>query len=71
MQLLIWIGSATTLSGVVLLAWCILAVARARRAGLDDAAMRARLQTIVAWNLAALLISAIGLICVVAGLFLG
>jgi hypothetical protein len=71
MQLLIWIGSATTLAGVVLLAWCILAVARARRAGLDDAAMRARLQTIVAWNLAALLISAIGLICVVAGLFLG
>ncbi|MFM2355480.1 MAG: hypothetical protein RLZZ528_1216 [Pseudomonadota bacterium] len=71
MQLLIWIGSAITLAGVALLVWCILAVARARRSGLDDAAMRARLQTIVAWNLGALLVSAIGLMCVIAGLFLG
>lgn len=71
MELLVWAGSAITLAGVAGLLWCVLAVARARRAGLPDAALRARLARIVGWNLGALLLSALGLMCVVLGIFLG
>ncbi len=71
MEWLVWTGTAVTLTGVALLAWCIVRVARARRAGLDDAALKARLQSIVALNLGALAVSAIGLMLVIAGLFLG
>ena len=71
MEALVWIGTAVSLAGVAGLLACVVAVARARRAGLDDAALRARLQTIVGWNLSALLVSAIGLMLVVLGLFLG
>ena len=71
MEALVWIGAAMSLAGIGGLLWCILAVARARRAGLEDAALRARLQQVVAWNLAALGVSALGLMLVVVGLFLG
>lgn len=67
---LIWGGTAVTLLGLLGLMWCILAVARARRAGLADAELRSRLQKIVAYNLGALFVSAIGLMMVVAGIFL-
>ncbi|MGR3756927.1 MAG: hypothetical protein ACU0AT_06835 [Tranquillimonas sp.] len=70
MELLIWIGAALTVAGVGLLAWCVLQVMRARRQGLDDTALRARLQSLVAVNLGALAISALGLMTVVAGLVL-
>lgn len=56
--------------GVAGLVWCIVIVARARRAGLDDAALKARLQKVVALNMAALGISALGLMFVVAGILL-
>lgn len=68
---LIWIGAAVTLAGLAGLVWCILKVTAARRAGLDDAALRARLQAVVALNLGALLLSALGLMLVVAGILLG
>lgn len=68
---LIWTGAAVTLAGLGGLVWCIVKVAAARRAGLDDAALRARLQRVVALNLGALLLSAIGLMMVVAGILLG
>lgn len=71
MQVLIWAGAAIALAGVAGLVWCILAVIRARREGLDDAALRARLERMVALNLAALLVAAIGLMMVVAGILLG
>ena len=71
MEALVWIGTAVSLAGIAGLVWCILAVARARRAGLDDAALRTRLQQVVAWNLGALGVSALGLMLVVLGLFLG
>ena len=71
MEALVWIGTAMSLAGIGGLLWCVLAVARARRAGLEDAALRARLQQVVAWNLAALGVSALGLMLVVVGLFLG
>ena len=70
MEVLIWIGAGLTVVGLVGLIWCIVIAARARREGLDDDAMRARLQKVVALNLAALGVSAIGLMTVVLGVFL-
>lgn len=67
---LIWAGTAVTFAGLVGLIACIATVARARRAGLDEAALRARLQKVIAWNLGALLISALGLMLVVVGIIL-
>ena len=71
MEMLIWIGALISLIGVAGLVWCVLAAARARRENLDDAAMKSRLQTLVAWNMAALAMSAIGLMMVVIGILLG
>ena len=71
MQGLIWAGAAMTLAGLAGLIYCILRAARAKRAGLDDAAMRAELQRVVTINLAAVGASALGLAAVVAGILLG
>lgn len=71
MQALIWAGTALTVVGLVGLGYCILRAARARRAGLDDAAMRAELQRVVVINLGAVGVSALGLAAVVAGILLG
>lgn len=71
MENLIWIGTLVTLLGLGGLIWCILAVARARKAGLAEEAMKARLQKVVALNMAALFLSAIGLMMVVLGIILG
>jgi hypothetical protein len=71
MDTLIWIGAAISLAGVAGLVWCILLALRARRAGLPDDEMRAALQRVVVLNMAALGVSALGLMCVVAGIVLG
>lgn len=71
MQGLIWAGAALTLVGLAGLIYCMLRAARAKRAGLDDAAMRAELQRVVTINLAAVGVSALGLAAVVAGILLG
>lgn len=71
MEMLIWIGAAVSLVGLAGIIGCVISVTRARRAGLDDAALRARLQKVVAWNLGSLLISALGLMMVIVGIFLG
>lgn len=68
MDMLIWGGAAVTVAGVALLCWCILAIARARKAGLPDDLLRARLQRAIALNFGALLLSAIGLMMVVIGI---
>ena len=70
MEALIWIGAGLTLVGLLGLIWCIVIAAKARREGLDDAEMKARLQKVVALNLGALAISALGLMTVVLGVFL-
>ena len=71
MQNLIWIGAVVTLIGLAGLVWCILSVQRARREKLDDEAMKAHLQKVVALNMGALFLSAIGLMMVVVGILLG
>ena len=70
MDILIWAGAALTLGGVAGLVWCIVTALRARRAGLEDEALRARLQKVVLVNVAALGVSALGLMMVVAGIIL-
>lgn len=71
MQALIWVGAAMTLLGVAGLGYCVLRAIRARRSGLEDSAMRAELQRVVAINMAALGVSALGLALVVTGILLG
>ncbi|MGB0967861.1 MAG: hypothetical protein ACPGUX_06725, partial [Halocynthiibacter sp.] len=56
------------LCGIV---WCILQAMKARNAGLDDEALRVRLQKIVTVNLGALALSGVGLMLVVTGVILG
>nr|WP_095590735.1 hypothetical protein [Actibacterium ureilyticum] len=68
---LIWTGAAVSLLGMAGLIYCIVSAARAKRAGLDDDAMRARLKKLVALNMAALLVSALGLMLVIVGIMLG
>ena len=71
MEILIWIGGAICLVGIAGQIWCVVTVWKTRKAGLDDAAMRASLQKVVPVNMAALFISAIGLMLVVLGIILG
>ncbi len=71
MEMLIWIGAAISLIGLAGIIGCVFAVLRAKRQNLPDEAMRARLQRIVVWNLASLFVSAIGLMMVILGIFLG
>lgn len=68
---LIWIGALVTLVGLAGLLWCIFFMLRARRAGLPEPEMKARLQKIVTVNFGALLLSVLGLMMVVVGILLG
>ena len=70
MAVMIWSGAALTLVGVAGLVLCVLLALRAKKAGLEDAAMRAALQRVVALNLGALAISGLGLMLVVVGVIL-
>lgn len=70
MTYLIWAGAAVSLAGIAGIVWCILAVARAKRAGLDDEALRAVMKRVVTVNLGALFTSMIGLMMVVLGVTL-
>ena len=67
----IWAGVAMSLLGLAGIVYCMVAVWRAKRAGLGDAALRARLQQVVAWNLGALGVSALGLGLLGVGIVLG
>lgn len=71
MENLIWIGALVTLLGVGGLVWCVATAMRAKRQGLDENAIKSKLQTVVAVNMGALFLSAIGLMMVVVGILLG
>ncbi|MEY4697816.1 MAG: hypothetical protein RIT14_2244 [Pseudomonadota bacterium] len=64
-------GIILTLLGVAMLFWCVFLAVRAKRSGLPDAQMKAALQRVVAFNLGALALSALGLMAVVIALILG
>lgn len=71
MEWLVWIGAAVTLLGFLGILWSIFAVMRARRAGLADDALRARMGKVLPVNIAALFLSFLGLMMVVVGVILG
>jgi Co/Zn/Cd efflux system component len=71
MDWLIWPGAGVALLGVIGLVVCVVSAVRLRKSGLDDVQMKARLQRLVALNLASVAISAIGLMMVVMGILLG
>lgn len=68
---LIWTGAAVSTVGLCGLVWTIVVVARARRKGLDDAAMRAAVQRMIPVNMGALMLSVAGLMAVIVGISLG
>lgn len=68
---LIWTGVGISLLGLVGVIWCILRAWKLRKAGMEDARLRAELQKLVPVNLGALLLSVLGLMLVVIGIFLG
>ncbi len=70
MEYIIWAGAALSMIGVAGLIWCIILALRAKRAALPEDQMRATLQRVVTLNMAALAISAIGLMMVVVGIIL-
>lgn len=70
MDWVIGIGAVLSLAGLVGVIGCIVGALKARRAGLDDETMRARLQKIVLWNMGALGLSMLGLMIVVVGIVL-
>ena len=70
MEIMVWIGALVSLLGVAGLGWCVVMALRARNSGLPDEEMRAALQKVVIYNMAALGVSALGLMLVVMGIFL-
>lgn len=70
-DLIVWTGAAVSVAGLLGLIWCIIKVARARRQKLDDEALRAVVQSVLPYNLGALLLSVLGLMLVMVGIFLG
>ena len=70
METLIWIGSILSLLGLVGLLWCIKTVLRAKKAAVSDEELRMSLQKVVPFNMAALFLSAIGLMLVILGIML-
>lgn len=71
MTALIWGGAAISLAGLVGLVWCIVRVWKARRANLTDEDLRAVVRKVVPLNMGALMLSVIGLMMVILGIFLG
>ena len=70
MEMLVWIGAAISVRGLVGSLWSVVLISRARGAGLDDAALRERLSRVLPLNLGALFLSVIGLMCVIVGIML-
>ena len=70
MEMLIWGGAVLTMIGVLALLWCIILAMRARKSGLPEEQIKAQLQRAVVLNLAALAVSGLGLIVVIAGVIL-
>jgi len=71
MESVVWIGAGLSFLGLIGIVYSIVAVSRAKRAGLSDEELRARISAILPINLGALLVSVIGLMAVVIGIMLG
>ena len=70
-DMMVWAGAALSVIGLAGLILSILRVARARRTATSDDALRAEIQKALPLNLGALLLSVLGLMLVIVGVFLG
>ncbi len=70
MEFVVWGGTALSLLGLAGIVYSIVAVSRAKKAGLSDEDLRARVGMILPINLGALFISMIGLMAVIVGVWL-
>ena len=70
MEILIWIGSILSILGLIGLLWCIKTVIKAKKLANSDEELRISLQKVVPLNMAALFLSAIGLMLVILGIML-
>ncbi|MCO4847979.1 MAG: hypothetical protein KC448_08415 [Yoonia sp.] len=70
MAMLIWIGAALSVLGMIGIVASIIMVARAKKAKLEDEEMRARISKILPINMGALFVSMIGLMMVIVGIVL-
>ena len=68
MEILIWIGTCISLTGLVGIIWCIIKVNKARRDNLPDDQMRDVVKNIIPYNLGAFFMSIIGLMLVILGI---
>lgn len=71
MTAMIWGGAALAAIGLVGILACAMVVMKAKREGLEEAEMTAKLQKVIAWNMGAFMLSAFGLILTVVGIILG
>ena len=69
-EMMIWAGAAVSIAGLAGIVWCILRVAKARRAKLNDEAMRDVLKSVIPMNMGALFLSVVGLMLVAVGVIL-
>lgn len=70
MEWLIWIGAALSLVGLLGLMWCIVQVFKARSSGLPDEELREVVRKMVPLNMGSLMLSVLGLMMVIVGIFL-
>jgi hypothetical protein len=70
MEMLVWIGAAVSLAGLLGLMGCIFKVFRARMQQLPEDEMRAVVQKVLPYNMGALMLSVLGLVMVITGIFL-
>lgn len=68
--MLIIIGATLSVIGLIGIIYSIVSVTKAKRAKLEDAVLRDRLAKVLPINLGALLVSVIGLMCVIVGIVL-
>jgi len=68
---LLWAGIGLSILGMALIVGCIFVVWRAKKAGLDETAMHAKLQRVVTLNLAAMGLAGLGLMMVLVGAIMG
>ena len=71
MEIIVWIGAVLSAIGLCGIVYSIIAVAKAKRAGLSDEKLREQIARILPINLIALFVSMIGLMAVIIGVMLG
>lgn len=70
MEWLIIVGAVVSFVGLIGLVLSAVKVMKAKRAGLEDAALRARIQKAMVLNMGAMALSVLGLMCVILGVTL-